>query len=239
MRSDGVADQHLARAGKAADTGSDVHGKATDDVIREQLTFAGVQAGANVQAELADTVTNGDCAADRAAWAIERGKYPITERLDEPAPVELDLTRERIVAFKQRAPSGITELGGTGGRPDDVGKEHGRQHAVAANRSSYACQELLDLGRGLAACRELDVSRARDVGRGVARVTFVNERVAGSVQHQRRTLHAGQRVTHIQLADHGKRCGGGIRSHRQTPVAREQTLALLILTGESAPRLLR
>jgi hypothetical protein len=80
---DGAADQHLARAGEAADARTDMNSEAADVAIGEQLTFAGVQTGANVQPELSDTVTNGDRAADCSAWAVERGEHPITERLDE------------------------------------------------------------------------------------------------------------------------------------------------------------
>ena len=81
--------------------------------IGEQLTFAGVQAGANLQAELTHTVTNGDRAVDRPARAVERREHPITERLDELAPVALDLlAHERVVPFEQRPPSAIAQLGG-------------------------------------------------------------------------------------------------------------------------------
>jgi hypothetical protein len=87
-------------------------------------------------------------------------------------------------------------------------------HAVAKNRSSYTCQELLDLIRGPATCSDLDVSRTWDVSRRVARMALVDECIVRSVQHQRGALNAGKRVTHIQLADRGKRRSRGIRSHR-------------------------
>src|ERR1019366_4603462 len=70
-------------------------------------------------------------------------------------------------------------------------------------------------------------------------MALVDERVVRSAQDQRRTLHAGEGVTHIQLSHRRQRYGGGVRSNRQTPVAREETSAVLVLTGERAPRLIR
>ena len=78
---DGAANQHLARAGETANARSDVNGEPPDVVIGEQLKFAAVQTGANVQAELADTVANRDRAAYCAARAVEGGEHPIAERL--------------------------------------------------------------------------------------------------------------------------------------------------------------
>jgi hypothetical protein len=76
-----------------------------DVVIGEQLELPGVHR--RVQAKSANTVANGDRAADRAAWAVEGGEHPVTERLDQPSPVALDLlAHERIVTFEQRAPGG-------------------------------------------------------------------------------------------------------------------------------------
>ena len=44
---DGAANQHLAGLGEAADTRTDVNGKAADVVVPEQLTLTSVQTGAD------------------------------------------------------------------------------------------------------------------------------------------------------------------------------------------------
>ena len=109
------------------------------------------------------------------------------------------------------------------GRADDVGEEDRGEHAVADDRAPDAGQELLDLVRAARPPRpDLDVLRVGDVLGGVARVALVDERVVGAAQHQRRALHAGQRVAHVELADHRQRRGGGVGRHRQALVAREQ-----------------
>ena len=115
--------------------------------------------------------------------------------------------------LEQRTPAAVAQLCGALGRVHDVGEEHGGEHAVADGRASHAGQELLDLMDGPAIRGDLDVLRIRDVICGVTRVTRIDEGVVRSAQHQRRTLHAGKRVTHVELADHDQRCGGGIGSH--------------------------
>jgi hypothetical protein len=96
-----AADEHLAGARKGADAGTDMSSKPPDVAGREQLALAGVQAGANIQPKLAQALANGDRAADRSAWAIERGEHPISERLDELPSVALDLlASECVVAFE-------------------------------------------------------------------------------------------------------------------------------------------
>ncbi len=109
---DGAADQHLAGAGETADARSDVNGESSDVTTGEHLKLAGVQTGAKVQAELANTVPDCDRAADRPTRAVEGSEHPIAERLDKPSSMALDmLSHERIVTFKQHAPTAIAQLG--------------------------------------------------------------------------------------------------------------------------------
>ncbi len=81
---------------------TDVNREAPDVVIGEQLALAGVQAGANVDVELADRIADGDGTADGATRAVERGEHSVTERLDEPPPVAIDLGRRKPVALTRR-----------------------------------------------------------------------------------------------------------------------------------------
>ena len=73
---DGAADEHFARCGEAADARADVDREAADVVVGEQLAFAGVQTGADLQTELADAVADGERAADRAARPSNMASAP-------------------------------------------------------------------------------------------------------------------------------------------------------------------
>ena len=52
---------------------------------------------------------------------------------------------------------------------------------------------------------------------------LIDEPVAGPPEHQGRTLNAGQRVTDVELADHGQGCRRVIRRHGQPSVACEDS----------------
>ena len=133
-------------AGEAADARADVHREAADVVTGEQFAFAGVQAGADLQVEVADAVADGGRAADRAAGAVEHGERAVAERLHEPPAMALDLlAHQAVVALQQGPPGAVAELRGTLGRADDVGEQHRREHAVADDRSPHTGQEMLDL----------------------------------------------------------------------------------------------
>ena len=134
------------------------------------------------------------------------------------------------MALQQRAPAAVAELGRPRGRPDDVGEEHGREHAVADGRGPRAREELLDLvGEPVVEAepgglrgRELDVRGARDVLGDVARVTLVEVRIVGAAHDERRALDARQQLPHVHLADRSQRRGGGGRVHRQALEAPQQ-----------------
>lgn len=113
----------------------DVHREPADVVAGEQLAFACVQTGANLQAQVMYAVADRDRATDRAAGTIEHRERSVAERLHDPPSMALDLLADQaIVAFQQRPPSAVAELCGTLGRADDVGEQHRREHAVAAGR---------------------------------------------------------------------------------------------------------
>jgi hypothetical protein len=63
--------------------------------------------------------------------AIEGREDSIARRVDETAPVALDLdTRVLIVESEKGAPSRVPELNKPLSGPDDVGKEHGRKNPI-------------------------------------------------------------------------------------------------------------
>lgn len=135
---DGAADEYLVRSGKATHTRADVDGEPADVVIGEELAFAGVQAGPDLKAEVADRVADRSGAADRAAWTVEEGERTVAERLNEAPAIAFDLSaHDAIVALEQRSPGGVAQLRGTLGRTDYVGELNRGKDAVADGRSPY------------------------------------------------------------------------------------------------------
>src|ERR1700736_5699611 len=74
---DGRGDEHLPRSGERRDP---------RDLLTEQLAFAGVQARAELQAEVARHLANGHGAADRTGRAVKGGEEAVAGRVDLVAP---------------------------------------------------------------------------------------------------------------------------------------------------------
>ena len=66
---------------KRADAGTDVHGDAAD-VVAAEFAFAGVKAGAHLDAQRLHRVTNCHGAADRSLWAVERREEAVAGGVD-------------------------------------------------------------------------------------------------------------------------------------------------------------
>ena len=86
---------------------------------------------------------------DRAPWAIEDGKEPVAGGVDLLAAKALELTAYKGVMLpEQLGPGAIPEFARLVGRPDEIGEEDRREHAVRERCRPYPGQELLDLVDG-------------------------------------------------------------------------------------------
>ena len=143
------------------------------DVPVDEVDLARVQADSHVDADRAEGFVDRLCASDRAGGTVEGREEPVTRRLDLSSfePVERS-TDELVVLGEELSPSGVPDLGRAVGRADDVGEEHGREHAVMSRSRAGSRDEVLDLAQqGIlvarpqqaAAARQLDVRCARDV----------------------------------------------------------------------------
>ena len=92
------------------DAGADVDGDPADLAV-DQLALAGVQAGADLEAELAHRLGDRAGAADRPGRAVEGGEEAVAGGVDllaaEPDQLAPD---ERVVALEQVAPAPVAEL---------------------------------------------------------------------------------------------------------------------------------
>ena len=106
----------------------------------------------------------------------------------------------------RRVPDGVGLLGGA----DEIREEDRRQHAVGRRDRAHARQELLDLvqdlvrveERHVVVTRELDEAGARNVRRDVPPLFHPRVQVAGSVEDERRALHAREHVADVRLRVH-------------------------------------
>ena len=150
--------------------------------------------------------------ADAAAGSVEGGEQAVAGAFDDDAPVLFDgLSRGVVVLFEQRAPGSITDRRGAGGRVDDVGEEHRREHSVDFDFAVAGCagDELGDrvddriVVTGEAAdvevARDLDEVSIRDVLGEVSPVSDRDDRIAGAVHDERRHAHGAERVADVHV----------------------------------------
>src|SRR5438093_11738746 len=103
------------------------------------------------------------------------------------------------MALEQIAPASVTELAGALGRADDVGEEHGGEHALRLGRLTHAREELPDLVEDVVAVvpgnvvctRKLDVLRFLEVASEPPRVLDMADLVLGAMDDQCRRIHSG------------------------------------------------
>ena len=127
---DSARDEDFAGAGPAEDPRRDVYGD-PPDVGVQQFALAGVDAGADLDAQCLGVSAQGLGAADGLRRAVERGEVAIAGALDHRAAESFrefggDLTK----AVKYRTPPLVAGRRGALGRGDHVGEQHGAQGAM-------------------------------------------------------------------------------------------------------------
>src|SRR5262249_54418227 len=101
--------QHLVFASKRAHSRGDVN-RDTREIVTVDLALAGMDPGPNGKARRREGGTDGECAAHRPGWSVERGQYAIAGVFDLAAPMLGDLpVHHRVVAREQVAPLGVTQ----------------------------------------------------------------------------------------------------------------------------------
>jgi len=120
-----------------------------------------------------------------------------------------------VVLLEELAPAAVAELGGAGGRADEVGEEDGGQHAIRSRGLPSARDELPDLGEGrvgvepgdVVLTRKLHVVRAADHSSEKARVLYVADLIVGRVNDERRNVDRRRDVADIDPESHpGEAC---------------------------------
>src|SRR5690606_2740790 len=109
---DRARNQHLTRPRRGRDAGRDVDGDAAD-VVAGDGDLAGVEPGAQLEAERARLLAQRDRAADRARRTVEGGEKAVARVLHLAAAEACERAARRVaVPIKQGAPSAVAEFGG-------------------------------------------------------------------------------------------------------------------------------
>src|ERR671919_915469 len=104
-----------------------------------------MNAGTDVEAELAYRVDDGRRTSHRSGRPVERGEEPVARGLDLTSAPAIELASDRlVVTVDELLPRAVTDLGGACGRPGDVGEQHRREHAVGLGPSAGPGQKKLD-----------------------------------------------------------------------------------------------
>ena len=110
------------------------------------LALAGVDAAAQLDAELRDPLVQRLGAAHRHRRAVEGRQRPVADVLDDPpAVLGDDAVDERVVALEHLAPGTVAELCRARRRAHDVREQDARQHPVRLGATYGAGDEPLDL----------------------------------------------------------------------------------------------
>src|SRR5438477_4237938 len=95
---DGLRDEHLARPGERGDPCPGVDGDAAD-LRPVELTFAGVDTGADLDAQLPDSLAGRERTADGARRPVEGGEEAVARRVHLAAAEAVELAPDRAVVF--------------------------------------------------------------------------------------------------------------------------------------------
>jgi hypothetical protein len=96
------------------------------DVLATQFDLAGVKAGPDLDAAIANSGGDRDRRSHRSAWAIKHSQEAVASRVHFPAAEAFQLRPDDIVVSIQLpSPKRIPRSSRSFGRSDDVGEEHG------------------------------------------------------------------------------------------------------------------
>ena len=128
----GLGDHDLRRPGSGCHAGADRDGEPATLRI-DHLALPGVDAGAHLDAQVADALDDLHRAPDRARRAVEGRVEPVAGRVVlDPSPACERLAHHRVVTEHELLPRPVTERRLALGRADDVREQHRRQDGVDA-----------------------------------------------------------------------------------------------------------
>src|SRR5205085_10430838 len=98
------------------------------DIVAHEVTFASVDAGADIDADVIEPGDKRRGATDAHQGPVEGRQDAVASLFDHTATVALDLlSSDAVVVSEQCLPALGAKGGGRGGRVDEVGEQHGRE----------------------------------------------------------------------------------------------------------------
>jgi len=129
-------------------------------VVTTPLDFSCVQANADIDAQLTESISNGDRTLYGPGRPVKRSERPIARSLDQMTSESCQLAINRpIMLFESSGPNPITECIRLLRRTHDVGKEHRGQESITRGHLPRPGEELLDFPGNVRSARPRDVVR--------------------------------------------------------------------------------
>ncbi len=158
-----------------------------------------MHAAAQAQAEPRRRFAHRARASQRARRPVEARNRAVRPLAHDAAAKALDLGfRRRMVVVHEIDPAAVAVLGRAARGLDDIGRDHGREHAVMVGAWPRAGQKLLDLvdhavdvadPDQMIAARHLDIFGAVDVPGEILPAAHVHAHVLAAVEDQGRHPH--------------------------------------------------
>ncbi len=127
---DGARDEHFSGPRRLRDPGADVDCDPADLAVHH-LALARVQAGAHVEAQVANTLGDRTGAADRARRPVETREEAVAGDVELGAAEANELAADqRVMTLEELPPRAVAELRCFRRRADDVGEEDGGEDSV-------------------------------------------------------------------------------------------------------------
>jgi len=127
-------------------------------VVTTPLDFSCVQANADINAQLIESISNRNRTLHGPGRPVEGSENSITHSLYQVPTESRQLSINRpIMLFEAGRPSAITDCSRLLGRAHDVGEEHRGQKTITGGNLPRPGQELLDLPGKVRSARPRDV----------------------------------------------------------------------------------
>ena len=135
---DNSGNENFVRLGERHDASCGVNGNAAD-IPTSQFDLAGMQTGAQRQADLFRRRAKSQRAANCAARSIEGRQNPVAGRLDQNTAMLCDgLNCQPVVTVQQSSPGLVAYRGGAARGVDDIRKQHRGENAFEIARRTIA-----------------------------------------------------------------------------------------------------